>query len=171
MKVSVKTYIEHSEIVEICKRIGRELTEKFRDKNPVVVCVLKGAAPFHAELVKHIDTDIEVDYIQVKSYAGTQTTGNVLFVKDLDIDVSGRDVVLVEDIVDTGRTFLKLKNEFKTRGASSLTFVTLLDKPSRREVDFEPDIVGKTIDNLFVIGFGLDYNEKYRNLKDICVME
>ena len=167
----MKVLIEHGEIVEICQRIGKEITEKFSGKNPLVVCVLKGAAPFHSELIKHIDLDIEVDYIQVKSYDGTTTTGSVLFVKDLETDIAGRDVVIVEDIVDTGRTLSKLKEVLVTRGANSLTFVTLLDKPSRREVDFQPDFVGKEIDNLFVIGFGLDYNEKYRNLKDVCVME
>lgn len=167
----MKTYIKHNEIVEICKRIGGELTQKFEGKLPLVVCVLKGAAPFHAELIKHIETDIEVDYIQVKSYDGTQTTGNVVFVKDIDCDIKGRDVVIVEDIVDTGRTLSKLKAVLEAREPRSLTLVTLLDKPSRREVDIEADIVGKKIDNLFVIGFGLDYNEKYRNLKDVCVMD
>ena len=167
----MKVYIKNSEIVEICKRIGSEITQKFGGANPLVVCVLKGAAPFHSELIKHIDTDIEVDYLQVKSYDGTKTTGEVVFVKDIDADLSGRDVVIVEDIVDTGRTLSKIKKIFQQRNPKSLTFVTLLDKPSRREVDFEPDIAGKKIDNLFVIGFGLDYNEKYRNLKDICVMD
>lgn len=167
----MKVYIEHSEIVEMCKRIGGELTEKFNGKNPLVVCVLKGAAPFHSELMKHIQTDMEVDYIQAQSYEGTESTGTVKLIKDLEVDIEGRDVVIVEDIVDTGRTLLALKNELLSRNPISLTFVTMLDKPSRRVVDFKADYVGKTIDNLFVLGFGLDYNQKYRNLKDIYVMD
>lgn len=167
----MRVYIEHSEIVEMCKRIGGELTEKFKDKNPLVVCVLKGATPFHSELIKHIETDMEVDYIQAQSYEGTESTGTVKLIKDLECDISGRDVVIVEDIVDTGRTLLALKNELLSRNPTSLTFVTMLDKPSRRVVDFKADYVGKTIDNLFVLGFGLDYNQKYRNLKDIYVMD
>ena len=167
----MRVYIEHSEIVEMCKRIGGELTEKFKDKNPLVVCVLKGATPFHSELIKHIETDMEVDYIQAQSYEGTESTGTVKLIKDLEVDIEGRDVVIVEDIVDTGRTLLALKNELLSRNPTSLTFVTMLDKPSRRVVDFKADYVGKTIDNLFVLGFGLDYNQKYRNLKDIYVMD
>lgn len=167
----MKVYIKHDEIIEMCKRIGSEITKKFKDKMPILVCVLKGAAPFHSELMKHISTDIEVDYIQVKSYDGTESTGTVEFVKDLESDIAGRDVIVVEDIVDTGRTLKDLKNRLLSRNPNSLTFVTMLDKPSRRVVDFEADYVGKTIDNLFVLGFGLDYNQKYRNLKDIYVME
>lgn len=167
----MRVYIEHSEIVEMCKRIGGELTEKFKDKNPLVVCVLKGATPFHSELIKHIETDMEVDYIQAQSYEGTESTGTVKLIKDLECDISGRDVVIVEDIVDTGRTLLALKNELLSRNPTSLTFVTMLDKLSRRVVDFKADYVGKTIDNLFVLGFGLNYNQKYRNLKDIYVMD
>ena len=167
----MRIYIEHSEIQEMCKRIGAELTEKFKNKNPILVCVLKGAAPFHSELMKHIDADMEVDYIQVQSYEGTESTGTVKLVKDLECDISGRDVVIVEDIIDTGRTLTALKNQLLSRGPNSLTFVTMLDKPSRRVVDFKADYVGKTIDNLFVLGFGLDYNQKYRNLKDIYVID
>jgi hypoxanthine phosphoribosyltransferase len=108
---------------------------------------------------------------EAQSYEGTESTGTVKLIKDLECDISGRDVVIVEDIVDTGRTLLALKNELLSRNPTSLTFVTMLDKPSRRVVDFKADYVGKTIDNLFVFGFGLDYNQKYRNLKDIYVMD
>ena len=167
----MKILIAHNEIVEICQNIGKQLTEKFADKNPIVACVLKGAAPFHSELIKHLDMDIETDYIQAKSYVGTQSSGNINIKKDLEFDIAGRDVVIVEDIVDTGITLSRLKAELEKRNPNSLTFVTLLDKPCRRKVHFEADYVGKTIDDWFVIGFGLDYNEKYRNLKDVCVLE
>ena len=94
----MRLFIKHEEIVEICKNIGKELTDKFRDKNPIVVCVLKGSAPFHAELIKHMNMDLMVDYIQVSSYIGTKSTGNVIFKKDLGIDISGKDVIIVEDM-------------------------------------------------------------------------
>lgn len=167
----MKVLIPHNEIIDICKRIGKELTEKFSGKFPIVVCVLKGAAPFHSELIKHIKTDIEVDYIQVSSYVGTQSSGVITFKKDFGTDIEGRDVIIVEDIVDSGKTLTKLNEILKTKGAKSTTFVTMLDKPSKRTTPFVPDYIGKTIDDLFVIGFGLDLDEKYRNLEDICIFE
>ena len=167
----MKTLITNEQIVEMCKRIGGELSQKFKNKNPLVVCVLKGAAPFHCELIKHMNIELEVDYLQAKSYEGTTSTNNLKIIKDLESDILGRDVIIVEDIVDTGLTLSKLKKELLKRNPSSLTFVAMLDKPSRREVEFNADFVGQEIDNLFVIGFGLDYNEKFRNLKDICIYE
>lgn len=167
----MKVLLTNEEIVEICKKFAGELTEKFNDKFPVVVCVLKGAAPFHAELIKHLNFDLEVDYVQVSSYQGTESTGTLKFKKDLETDIKGRDVIIVEDIVDTGFTLKNLKELFEKREPSSITTITMLDKPSRREVDVSADYVGKTIDNLFVIGFGLDLDEKYRNLKDVCYFE
>lgn len=167
----MKVLLKNEEIVEICKKIGKEISEKFQDKCPVVVCVLKGAAPFHSELIKHIEIDMEVDYIQVSSYSGTNSTGVLTFKKDLETNIKGRDVIVVEDIVDTGFTLKNLKAKLEEREPNSITTITLLDKPSRREVDVEADYVGKTIDNLFVIGFGLDLDEKYRNLKDVCYFE
>ena len=167
----MKVLIPHDEIIDICKRIGKELTEKFRGKFPIVVCVLKGAAPFHSELIKHIKTDIEVDYIQVSSYVGTQSSGVITFKKDFEVNVKGRDVIIVEDIVDSGRTLTKLNEILKTKGVRSTTYITMLDKPCKRTTPFVPDYIGKTIDDLFVIGFGLDLDEKYRNLEDICIFE
>ncbi|MBQ7327705.1 MAG: hypoxanthine phosphoribosyltransferase [Clostridia bacterium] len=167
----MKVLIPHEEIVDICKTIGNQLTKKFAGKNPIVSCVLKGAAPFHSELMKHLDMQIEADYIQVKSYVGTQSTGKINIKKDLDFDIAGRDVIIVEDIVDTGTTLSCLKTELEKRNPNSLTFVALLDKPSRRKIEFEADFVGKVIEDLFVVGFGLDYNEQYRNLKDIYILE
>lgn len=167
----MKVLLKNEEIVEISKNIAKKLTEKFSDKFPIVVCVLKGAAPFHAELIKHLDFDLEVDYVQVSSYKGTKSTGTLTLKKDLETNIKGRDIIVVEDIVDTGLTLKNLTAEFQKREPNSITFVTLLDKPSRREVDAKADFVGKTIDNLFVIGFGLDLDEKYRNLKDVCYFD
>lgn len=167
----MKVLVSHEEIVEISKRIGKEITEKFDGKELIVVCVLKGACPFHAELIKHINLTMEVDYIQVKSYSGRETSGTIEIKKDLDTDIAGKHVVVVEDIVDTGLTLNRLKSELEKRKPASLSFATLLNKPSRRKVDFNPDFIGKTIENLFVYGFGLDLDEKCRNLKDIYYVE
>ena len=151
------------------QKIGETLTQKFKGKELVVVCVLKGAAPFHAELIKHINLQMETDYVQIKSYEGTESTGVITLKKDLDVDIVHKDVVIVEDIVDSGRTLLWLKQNLLKRNPNSLTFVSLLDKPSRRKVEFKPDYIGFTIEDLFVYGFGLDLDEKCRNLKDIYV--
>lgn len=165
----MRVLVSNEEIVKIAKDIGAKITSEYAGKLPLVVCTLKGAAPFHSELIKHIETDIEVDYIEVSSYSGTESTGVITLKKDIETNISGRHVIVVEDIVDTGRTLLNLKELFESRNPASLKTVTLLNKPIRRKVNIEPDYVGKTIDDLFVIGFGLDLDEKYRNLKDVCV--
>ena len=165
----MRVLVRHEEIVDICKKLGAQLTKDYAGKQPLVACVLKGACPFHSELIKHIDLDIEVDYIHVSSYKGTESTGTVVFKKDFDIDITGKDLIIVEDIVDTGVTLSTLKPILESKGISSLKFVSMLNKPSKRKVEFKPDYVGKTIEDLFVIGFGLDLDEKYRNLKDIYV--
>ncbi len=161
--------IKHEDIVTACESIGAAITKKFQGKEVVAVCVLKGAEPFHAELIKHINLDMQTDFIQVKSYEGTESTGIITLKRDLDIDISGKNVIIIEDIVDSGNTLTWLKETLTKRNPSSLTFVTMLDKPSRRKVHFEPDYVCFTIDDLFVYGFGLDLDEKCRNLKDIYV--
>lgn len=165
----MRKLISHSEIVDMAKNIGAKLSTKFKDSYPVVVCVLKGATPFHSELIKHMNIDMEVDYIHVSSYVGTESTGVITFKKDLDANITNRDVIIVEDIVDTGLTLTQLEKELVKRNPKSITYVTMLDKPSKRKVEFAPDYIGATIDDLFVIGFGLDLDGKYRNLTDVYV--
>lgn len=166
----MRVLIKHDEIVEMCERIGAEITRDYAGKEPLIICVLKGSLPFHAELIKHIDLPLEIDFIQASSYnGGTETSGVVTIKKDLDCDITGRDIILVEDIVDSGYTLSLLTKELSARNPNSIRVVSMLDKPSNRRVEFEADYVGKTIENLFVIGFGLDLDEKYRNLKDIYV--
>ena len=166
----MKLLISHNEIVEICKTLGNTITTDYQGKEPLVVCVLKGAAPFHAELIKHIDLPIEVDYIQASSYhGGTASTGVVKLKKDLDTNIADRDVILVEDIVDSGLTLSKLIDHLQQRNPKSIKVASLLDKPSGRKVQFKADYVGKEIEDLFVIGFGLDLDEKYRNTDSIYV--
>lgn len=165
----MRLLIPHEEIVEISKKIGKQITDDYENKQPIVVCVLKGACPFHSELIKHIGLPIELDYIQVSSYSGTSSTGNVKIKKDLDTDIRGKDIILVEDIVDSGLTLSVLKKQLLERSPNSIKVAALLDKPTGRKVKFSADYVGKEIEDLFVIGFGLDLDEKYRNLKDIYV--
>lgn len=162
----------NSEIVSRCSEIGKELSAKFRDKCPLFVGMLKGAIPFFAELVKHIDCDMEMDYLGLSSYEGTESTGNVIVYKDLAGDLTGRHIVIVEDIVDTGLTLQATINLLKNRGAASVTIVCLLDKKARREIEgINIDYCCFECPNKFVVGFGLDFNGLYRNLDCIGVLK
>lgn len=165
----MRLLIPNEEIVEIAKNMGEQITKDYQGKQILLVCVLKGACPFFFELIKHIDLDVRIDFIHVSSYVGTESTGVLKFKKDIENDIAGREVIVVEDIVDTGFTLTMLNKELLKRKPKSLTYATLLDKPSKRKVEFVPKYIGKTIDDLFVIGFGLDLDEKYRNLKDIYI--
>lgn len=167
-----KILISEAEIVEESKKVGQQLTEDYQGKNPLMVGILKGSIPFMAELIKHIDTHVEMDFMVVSSYhGGTASSGSVKIIKDLDTDVAGRDVIFVEDIIDTGRTLKELKELFEFRQAKSISIVTMLDKPAGRMVEIEADYTCFTIPNEFVIGFGLDYNENYRNLPYVGVLK
>lgn len=167
-----KILITSEEITEKCKELGAQLSKDYAGKAPVFVCLLKGSIPFMAELIKYCEIDdMELDFMDVSSYCGTQTTHTVKILKDLDRDISGLDVILIEDIVDTGHTLTKVCKLLENKGAKSLKICSLLDKPERREVPIEADYVGFTIPNEFVVGFGLDYNEKYRQLMYIGVLK
>ncbi|MGT2716029.1 hypoxanthine phosphoribosyltransferase [Streptococcus respiraculi] len=167
-----KILISEEEIVAKSKELGKILTEAYAGKNPLLVGILKGSIPFMAELVKHIDTHIEMDFMVVSSYhGGTESSGTVKIIKDLDTNVAGRDVLFIEDIIDTGRTLKELKELFALRQAASIKIVTLLDKPEGRVVEIEPDYTCFTIPNEFVVGFGLDYDENYRNIPYVGVLK
>ena len=160
-----KVLFSQEDIVAKTKELGQQLTEDYAGKNPLLVCVLKGAVPFMAELIKHIDTHIEMDFMVVSSYGGgTVSSGEVKILKDVDTNVEGRDIIFIEDIIDTGRTLLYLRDMFKYRKANSVKIATLFDKPEGRVVDIEADYVCYDVPNEFIVGFGLDYDEKYRNL-------
>ncbi|MCK9471014.1 MAG: hypoxanthine phosphoribosyltransferase [Bacilli bacterium] len=163
--------LNHDQIVEASSRLGKVLTEEYKDKFPILIGLLKGSVPFLAELIKHIDCDIELDFMQVSSYRGVKSTGTVVMLKDIVTSVKDRHVLLVEDIVDTGLTLKEVMHVLDDRGAKSIEVVTLLDKPENRVVEMKPKYVGHTIPNKFVIGFGLDFNEKYRNLNYIGVLK
>lgn len=167
-----KILVSQEEIVEISKRLGKEIANDYRDKLPVIIGLLKGCLPFMAELIKHIDIYCQIELMGVQSYHGeTESSGNVKITKDLDISIEGRHVIIAEDIVDTGKTINVVKNLLKYRGALSVEVVTLLDKPSGRTEAFTPKYIGATIPKEFVVGFGLDYDELYRNLPYIGVLK
>ena len=167
-----KVLFSQEDIVAKTKELGQQLTEDYAEKNPLLVCVLKGAVPFMAELIKHIDTHIEMDFMVVSSYGGgTVSSGEVKILKDVDTNVEGRDIIFIEDIIDTGRTLLYLRDMFKYRKANSVKIATLFDKPEGRVVDIEADYVCYDVPNEFIVGFGLDYDEKYRNLPYVGVLK
>ncbi|MDL2431608.1 hypoxanthine phosphoribosyltransferase [Streptococcus cristatus] len=167
-----KVLVSHEEIVTAAKKLGQQLTADYQGKKPIFVGILKGSVPFMAELIKHVDTDIELDFMLVSSYhGGTTSSGVINIIKDIDQDITGRDILFVEDIIDTGQTLKNLCNLFKERNAASVKIATLLDKPEGRIVDIEADYTCFTIPNEFVVGYGLDYDEYYRNLPYVGVLK
>ena len=167
-----KILISHDEIVAAARELGQKLTEDYQGKNPILVGILKGSVPFMAELIKYIDTHIELDFMLVSSYhGGTSSSGVINIIKDIDQDIKGRDILFVEDIIDTGKTLKSLKELFEGRQPASVKIATLLDKPEGRLVEIEADYTCFTIPNEFVVGYGLDYEENYRNLPYIGVLK
>lgn len=165
-----KVLISKEELAEICKNLGKQISEDYKDKNLYLVSVLKGSIVFMADLMREITCDLKIDFLAVSSYSGTTTTGVVKFKKDLDINPEGCDILIVEDILDSGITLSYLKKVLEGRGASSIKICALLDKVANRKADITADYVGKVIPDEFVIGYGLDYDEKYRNLPFVGVL-
>ncbi|WP_226002640.1 hypoxanthine phosphoribosyltransferase [Paenibacillus sp. BJ-4] len=164
--------ISEEEIQGKIKELGAQLSVKYEGKNPLVICVLKGAFIFMADLVKSITVPLELDFMAVSSYGvSTKSSGVVKIIKDLDASVEGRDVLIVEDIIDSGLTLTHLIELLKNRNANSVCVVTLFDKPARRTVNLEADYTGFTLPDAFVVGYGLDYAEHYRNLPYIGILK
>jgi len=174
MHQDVKKILVSSEAIEQrCRELGKQISDDYRKDGeiPVLVALLKGSVPFLSKLSTYIDLDVEFDFMDVKSYEGTESIGDVHIIKDLDRSIKGASILLVEDIVDTGRTLHEVTKLLLNKGAGKVKIVTLLDKPSRRVIPIEPDYCGFVIPNEFVIGFGLDFNEKYRNLPYVGVLK
>ncbi|AMC94483.1 hypoxanthine phosphoribosyltransferase [Erysipelothrix larvae] len=168
-----KILISAEEIDGKCRELAATIDEHYNgsDRTLVLVALLKGSVPFLAQLIKYISLDIEIDFMDVSSYEGTQSSRDIRIIKDLDRSISGVDLLIVEDIVDTGHTIKKIKELMASKGAEDVKVVSLLDKPSRREVDVKADFIGFEIPNEFVIGYGLDFDEKYRNLPYIGILK
>ena len=166
-----KISVSKEQIDDICKRLGKQISEDFKGKEPVFIGLLKGCNPFMVDLLKEVTIHCSIDYLDVSSYNGTSSTGVVILHKDFRTDVKGKDVIIIDDILDSGRTLQEVKKLFLKRGANSIKLCVLLDKPEGRVVDIEADYVGGLVPNEFVVGYGLDYNEKYRNLRFIGVLK
>ena len=165
--------VTEEQIKERCQELGEVLTKDYGEANDdfLVVALLKGAVPFLTELIKNIKLPLELDFMDVSSYDGTESIGDIKINKDLNCSIKGKSILLVEDIIDTGRTIFEVKKMLYNKGAKDVKVVSLLDKPERRIVDIDADYIGFDIPNEFVIGFGLDYNQKYRNLPYIGVLK
>ena len=166
-----RVLISEEEIEAAVARVGRQITEDFRDKNPIFVGVLKGCFIFMADLMRHVDVKCTMDFMAVSSYSGTSSTGAVKINKDLGQDIEGRHVIIVEDILDSGVTLSYLQHYLLGRKPASITIATLLDKPARRKSDIVADYSCFEVPDAFVVGYGLDYNEQYRNLPYIGVLK
>lgn len=167
----LKILLRHSAIEKRVRAVAKEITRDFRGERVHLIGVLKGACIFLADLVREIDLETSMDFMAVASYGkGKETSGQVRLNKDLDSSIEGLNVILVEDILDTGLTLSYLVRILEQRKPKKLKIAALLDKPSRRIQKITADYVGFTIPNEFVVGYGLDYGERYRNLKDVCVL-
>ncbi|MGC4378619.1 hypoxanthine phosphoribosyltransferase [Fictibacillus sp. Mic-4] len=167
-----KILINREELQAKVEELGKQLSNDYKDRFPLVVGVLKGALPFMADLIKSMDIHLEIDLMAVSSYgASTVSSGEVKIIKDLDTSLEGRDVIIVEDIIDSGLTLSYLVQLFHHRNANSVKIVTLLDKPTGRKIDIKPDLYGFVVPDEFVVGYGLDYSERYRNLPYIGVLK
>lgn len=170
---TVGTVLLNSETIQArVRELGEQITKDYRGKNPHLIGILKGASIFHADLVRSIDLGVSFDFIAVGSYgASTISSGEVRILKDLDESLEGKDILLVEDILDTGLTLHYLVQNLESRGPRSLKVVALLNKPSRRKIKVPISYVGFEIPDDFVVGYGLDFNQRYRNLPDIRILK
>ena len=170
-----KKHIGEDELASMVARLGREITDEYTksDKPLVVIVILKGSLIFASDLVRKIDMPLDIEFMKVSSYgAGTKTSGEIKIHLDLNREnLENYNLLIVEDIVDSGRTLSRLTQLLKNRNANNVKTCTLLDKPTRREVDFVPDFCGATIPDEFVVGYGLDYDEKYRNLPFVGILK
>lgn len=167
-----RTLLTREQIRQRVGELGEILSAEYRDKNPVLVSVLKGAFIFLADLCRAADLPCSIDFMIASSYgAGTETSGKVKIIKDLDTVIQGRHVIVVEDIVDSGVTLSHILAMLRERNPASLRLMTLLDKPARRKAHVDIDWTGFQVPDAFLVGYGLDYAEKYRNLPDICILK
>lgn len=164
--------IGKEELKERVAELGKEISRDYKGESILAICVLKGAVIFMSDLIRELNVETKIDFMAVSSYgASTESTGVVRILKDLDSDIEGENVIIIEDIIDSGLTLKYLKGYLMARNPKSLKICTLLDKPERRVADVKPDYVGFSIENKFIVGYGLDYNQMYRNLPYISYLE
>lgn len=168
-----KILVSKDEIQEICKNLGKVITADYKEsKNLILLGLLKGCVPFMSDLMRHINLPVELEFMDISSYkGGTSSTGDIKILMDINTSVMGKDILICEDIVDTGKTLNTVVKLLLHRGAKSVEVVTLLDKPEGRVIPFVPKYIGITIEKYFVVGYGLDFNELYRNLPYVGVLK
>ncbi len=165
-------FYSEEQLEEIVSSIGKQISEDYKGKNLLLVCVLKGSIMFMSDLMKHITIPCKIDFLAAESYGSeTRSNGEVKITKDLSSDIRGWNVLIVEDILDSGRTLKKLTEFLRLKEPESIEICTLLDKPSRRSVEISAKYIGSEVQNQFVVGYGLDYNQKYRNLPYIGILK
>ena len=164
--------LSEEQIKSRIQELGVELLRDYGDKNPIFICILKGAVVFYTDMIRAFDAHCEMEFMQISSYQGTQSTGSVMILQDVRQNLEGRHVVILEDILDTGRSLQAVCKYLEAKGVASLKICTLLDKPEGRAegVTLEADYVGFRIPNAFVVGYGLDYDEAYRNLPYVGIL-
>ena len=156
------------EIASIVKSLADQISKDYRERELVLVCILKGAFMFLSDLVRQLQISVQIDFVRLASYGtGMQTSGKVEVTKGIEISIKGKDVLIIEDIIDSGRTLQFLKDRLALLNPRSIKICALLDKKARREVKIEAEYLGKEVDNVFVVGYGIDFNETYRNLPEI----
>ena len=161
-----------SEIADCVKELGRQITEDYRGKELVAAVIMKGSLMFAADLLRHIDIPLRIDFMQTSSYgASTVSSGKLEIKRDLEEDIAGKHLLIIEDIVDSGNTLYNLKKHLKNSAAESVRICSLLSKPERRETEVEVEYIGKVIPDEFVVGYGLDFNQRYRNLPYIGILK
>ena len=167
----IQILISKRKIAATVKRLAGEIAADYRDKFPLLVGILKGSFIFMSDLVRCIDIPLEVEFIRLTSYGGTQSTGKITLVHELPCLIQNRHVLIVEDIIDTGLTTCFLADYLQKQSPASIKLCALIDKPCRRQTPIRIDYSGFTVPDEFLVGYGLDYNEKYRNLADICIIK
>lgn len=168
----MKVLVTEEKIREAVERLGKKISEDFKDEEHLLIIpILKGAFVFAADLIREINRDVEVEFVRSSSYVNTESSGKVKTSIYISTDVKNKTIILVEDIVETGITLENLTNILLSSGAKDVRICALLDKPMKRKVEIDVDYIGIEIPDSFVVGYGLDYNNKYRNLKDICILD
>ena len=172
MKNIKRVLVSKEELDAKCRELGAQLSKDYEGKRPLFIGVLKGCFMFFSDVVRNVTIDCQIDFMAISSYgASKSTSGEVKLIKDLGVPIENRHVVIIEDIVDSGVSLYYLANLLKSRGATSVEICTLLDKPERRMREIYPKYKGFVIPNEFVVGYGLDFDEKYRNLPEVCILE
>lgn len=167
----INILINKAKLEKRIEEMGKQISKDYEGKELVFVGILKGSVMFMAELAKHVKNSVQLDFMDVSSYVGTESSGNIQINKDIRDGIEGKDVIIVEDIIDTGRTLTYVAEYLKQKNPNSIKIATMLSKPSRRVMELEVDYIGFAIEDKFVVGYGLDYNEKYRNLPYIGYIE